>query len=348
MMAWALCRETITDLIFANPDLSREEMIEIIREFASHYGFSPAYVIEAELFVDHYILLHKRVKKARKEYPDDLDLMHRLTHVRFDESVKDDFKIQEEPIAFEISCSQSNAQKIYESVKMTTTDEFNILGFASPDNSYIPFFVVIKDCKDFENHYPTTAGHERQHVINRIFLLPLYYSRLGEWTNQTKIPKDLRHQIQTHGQGILNIDAIYELYQQETDPDKKAILLEELMRVIRHKALELRVKDELFAIQSERIPPLTKDDLLSIFLPNNAYDYLQEIRTYRNDPLWQKTAQIILVYEYSQIIDAAIKAFDRLVESGYDRWEAIALLTNITLLDWPKTVKRFLEQTEGK
>jgi hypothetical protein len=69
-MAWALCRIGIEKLIYSNPDLPREEMVRKIHEFASHYGFAPAYVLEAESLVDRYIKMHERVKELGEEYKD--------------------------------------------------------------------------------------------------------------------------------------------------------------------------------------------------------------------------------------------------------------------------------------
>jgi len=73
--AWALCRTSVEQRIDSNPDLPREEMVGIIREFASNYGFAEPHVKTAEALVDNYIEMHDRVTEVREKFPNDIVLI---------------------------------------------------------------------------------------------------------------------------------------------------------------------------------------------------------------------------------------------------------------------------------
>ena len=78
-----------------------------------------------------------------------------------------------------------------------------------------------------------------------------------------------------------------------------------------------------------------------------AYDYLDYLRNwekFKDDPFYQETAQRMLVQEYRAIIERAVGSYAELVKKGYSTQEATALLTDKPLADWPKTIKRLLEQ----
>ena len=53
--------------------------------------------------------------------------------------------------------------------------------------------------------------------------------------------------------------------------------------------------------------------------------------------------------EYREIIQKAVNSYAELVEKGkYSIREAIALLTDRSLEDWPRTIRRLLEQKRDK
>lgn len=68
--------------------------------------------------------------------------------------------------------------------------------------------------------------------------------------------------------------------------------------------------------------------------------------TQKNDPLWKETVQKILVDEYEKIIVSSIESLKELFYEGYTKENAIALLFDKRLPEWPKTVKRLLEQRD--
>lgn len=140
--AWALCRTSIEEQIKSDPDLPREEMVEIIGRFASSYGFAKPHIKIAEQLIDKYIAHHKRVTEIRKKYPDDIALINRLTGMRFVRTDAEDFKIQVGPISLEIFCSGFNAVRIYEKLKGSVKG-YQSGCFASQSSGPRPIYFIV-------------------------------------------------------------------------------------------------------------------------------------------------------------------------------------------------------------
>jgi len=351
--AWALCRISIEKRIETNPNLPRDDMIEIIGTFASSYGFAESHKKVAELLVDDYIEMHKRVKEAREEFPDDIDLLNRLTGMKFSKSDADDFEIAVGPLSIEISCSGFNAGRIFERSEDPVVG-FRYWGFVSQsrDKEHVYFLVVNRDKAGIG-----TLLHEREHQKNRILNPRLYDVREVRDGVREQLNKGvrgfLRHQI---SEKLLGFERkfrreIFQKYESAKDPEEKAFLLAEYMRLKRETALN-RAKDEIIA--QKIVDPLYIETLgygynYDIYFRQDggAYDYLSKLRNRKDkkeDQLWQKTAQKVLVDEYRQIIGNAISAFDRLKDSGNSQEEVIAMLSDKRLAEWPKTARRLLEE----
>jgi len=347
--AWALCRTSIEERIEANPDLPRKEMVRIIGEFASQYGFSPDHVIVAESLIDDYMEMHKRVNEVRVQYPDDIALINYLTNMKFTQDQADDFEIAVGPMSIEISCSGFNAGRIYEKSEDPVPD-FKYPGFASVTGGKTPLYYLVVERGTKWNKDITL--HEKEHQKNRILAPRLYGVSEVRSDAQEQLNRGvlglLRHRV---GEKVLGFernfeDEVFQRYESEKDSQKKAFLLAEYMRLKRETALN-RAKDEIIAMKLENEFPYST---YNIFMSQdgNAYDYLQYLREKKNDPLWQETSQRVLVDEYGGIIDRAIEAFDQLKRSGYSQAESIAMLTDKRLPEWPKTARRLLEQKEGR
>ena len=68
---------------------------------------------------------------------------------------------------------------------------------------------------------------------------------------------------------------------------------------------------------------------------------------FKDDPFYQEIAQRMLVQEYRAIVENAVNSYAELVNKGkYSTQEATAFLTDKPLADWPKTIRRLLEQKE--
>jgi len=258
--AWALCRTSIEELINSNPDLSREIMVKVIGKFASQYGFSPDHVKVAESLVDDYLEMRRRAVNIREKYPNDIDLINHLTGLKFTESDKKDFKVTLGPMSIEISCSGFNAGRIYERSE-NPVEGFTTAGFAVYNRILSfkpPYFLVVNN--DYASSAPVfhagVAPHEREHLKNFILSPKLY--------DTSKVRANLRQQLNRGVLGFLRhqilekvlrfernfVKEIYKQYELGKDPDKKAILLAEYMRLERETALN-SVKDEIMATKSE-------------------------------------------------------------------------------------------------
>lgn len=360
--AWALCRTFTEEKIEANPDISRKEMLDIIGQFASNYGFAERHIRTAERLIDGYIEQRKRTVEIRRKFPDNIELIKRLTRVKFTQADKSDFAVEVGPMSLEISCSGFNAGRIYERLKNPESKDpvvgFKYGGFSAetPDAKPVYYLVVNKDytIEDPEFH-ATVVFHEREHQKNRILSSKIYgISGVRADVRKTLnrgIWGFLRHQV---GERLFGFERNFEneilqRYESARAPEEKAFLLEEYMRLRREHALN-EAKDEIIALKA--IPGFTRYNKCDIFLDKGGpCDYLAELRNCnkkKDDTLWQETAQRMLVDEYGDIIDSAIAAFDDLVRLGYTRAEVIAMLSDKRLSDWPKTVRRLREEKQSK
>lgn len=355
--AWALCRTTIEERFEANPDIPREEMIGIIGQFASNYGFDQSHIKIAEQLIDDCISQHRVVMEIREKYPDNIALINRLTGMKFNSAEAKDFIVETGPLSIEILCSGINAARIHYKSK-DPLEDYHTCGFATSTNGLKPiFYLVVNIDYVFENpvYYSGTLLHEREHHKN-IILKPRLYGKAEPRADVRKrldrgVLAFLRHHVRERFFGLERdfADEVLITYTFEKDPEKKAFLLGEYMRLYRENALD-RVKEELIAMKKEPTPLRTQNN---VFLEQDhgAYDYLAVIRDWvekKNDPLLQETSRRILVYEYRDIIDQAILAFDHLVTKGYSNQEVIAMLSDKRLQDWPKTSKRILEAKNSR
>lgn len=363
--AWALCRTSIEDRIESDPDLPREEMVGIVREFAPHYGFTESHIGVAESLIDDYIKMHKKALEIREKFPDDIDLLKRLTGMKFTKSDMEDFTVVAGPMSIEITCSGLNAGKIYEKSK-DTVPRFEYSGFASVSRGEEPvyYLVVNKDMLTNSEMFASTVIHEREHQKNRI-LEPRIYgvaevrSDVLEQLNSGLLGF-LRHQV---GERLLGFERkfrseILDRYVFTSNPEKKAFLLEEYMRLKREVALN-QAKDEIIAMLKVDIPHIRRHgysryaEYSRIFFEqkDGSNDYLSYLRNFdkkKDASLWQETVKRVLVDEYRDIFNRANVAFNHLVKSGYTESEAIAMLSDKQLAQWPKTVRRLLEAKEQR
>lgn len=351
--AWALCRTNIEERIEANPDLPREEMVRIIREFSSHYGFADSHVKVAESLIDDYMEMHRRVNEVREQCPDNIVLINHLTGMKFTQADAEDFEITFGPMAVEISCPGFNAGRIYEKSKDPVVG-FKYGGFASTSGGGTPTYYIVVNNDAVHDHYrEEIVPHEREHQKNRLLNPKLYgisdvRDDVREQLNRGVLGF-LRHQV---GEKVLGLERnfegeVFQKYESEKDPQKKAFLLAEYMRLKRESGFN-RAKDEIIAYFAGG-RQITGFDVYFYFLSQDGgpYDYLKKIRDRdkkKDDPMWQETAQSVLVDEYSHIIITAVDAFNQLVRSGYSKSVVIAMLTDKRLAEWPKTAKRLLEQ----
>ena len=257
-------------------------------------------------------------------FPTVIKKLNKLTGVKIDEEEKIDILVG--PMTIDIYTEGFNAGRLYEIADKPVI--FKYAGFASQSviKNDIYYTVINTDKKLRKNSDdPTgeiTKKHEHEHQKNRLF---------GEVFGYIKSPIELKG------------------YIAEKDIEIKTTILENFFIENRIVALE-RVRDEIIAYTKTRdLSIFNENNLENLFFSKKGpYDYLGPIRKlkkFENDPLYQKTAQKVLVSEYEIIIEDAFDSYVKLVTVGkYSTQEAIALLTDKTLFEWPKTVKRLLEQ----
>src|SRR3989344_3916515 len=312
--ALATLRVFIERNIEFNHDVSKEKLLALTEKFSAKYGFTSKQKQVIEKLINKYFENHQKVLEIRQQFPDNYELISELTGVKIDEEEKIDILVG--PMTIDIYTEGFNAGRLYERADKPVI--FKYAGFASQSviKNDIYYTVINTDKKLRKNSDdPTgeiTKKHEHEHQKNRLF---------GEVFGYIKSPIELKG------------------YIAEKDIEIKTTILENFFIENRIVALE-RVRDEIIAY--------TKTRDLSIFNEKGPYDYLGPIRKlkkFENDPLYQKTAQKVLVSEYEIIIEDAFDSYVKLVTVGkYSTQEAIALLTDKTLFEWPKTVKRLLEQ----
>jgi len=309
--AWAACRVGLERALEKNPDAPKEELMEMVEQFGATYGFTEDQKQEAREDIEEYQRVRASVLEARREFPDDIELVKELTGLTFEQGTS--FDISTGPMSVDIVTDVKTADKIY----LRTTDHVDKLpysAFAGTGRNGVNYSVY----KNTEHgSSKTTFTHELEHQKNKIF---------AERFNRVV---DENHQ-----------NALGHWYDNAYNPGVKKVFAEILMKQWATEAFD-RAKDEILAVGSEKgrsvlgfAPHLV--DRTSEF---NSYDYLRENRTHRTDEVWQEASQRILVDEYDTTVDKALRAYESL-EKFYSRKEIAGLLSDKHLEDWPKFVAR--------
>jgi hypothetical protein len=311
--AWATCRTFLRRKIEANHDVEKQDLMDWVTTFSDEYGFTDEQRQTAEEIIDDYYENRQRVKEIREQYPDDIELVNSIMGMGFDAGEK--IAVSTGPMTIDISCDGFNSGRLYER-NPDVTVKFKHAGFTSVayhDGQQIPYIVINTDMRE------VTVPHEYQHRENHLFAQRFDIKQNESW--------NLWHQ-----------------YQDEQDPDTKRALLESCLRVERETALT-KTKDELIAMKKDgdkyKYDIWFKQD-------DSPYDYLSEIRDREDSDLYKEYSQRLLVDEYRIIIENAVYAFDQLRKGKYSTDQTIALLTDKPLNQWPKTVRRLLQQKEER
>lgn len=319
--ALATCRIFIERVIEFNHDIPKEKLLRLVERFSSSYGFSDKQNQIINQLIDGYYENRKKVLEIRRQFPDNYDLVEELTGVKLDRQGKIDVSVG--PMTIDISVDEHNVERLFEKIGRPIIG-FIYGGFASQSVGENPiYYIVIRQDKWFRDDDSAEARlkkHEYEHQKNALFRLVF---------NHQKAPEYLT--------GYVNAQ----------DPEIKKTILEDFFSASRSAALE-EAKDEITACLYDRTLSQLRQQLSDLFFRQDGgpYDYLQSLRNweeFKDDPIYQETAKRMLVEEYKEIIQKAVDSFTELVEKGrYSIQEAIALLTDKPLEDWPKTVRRLL------
>jgi len=328
--ALAALRVFIERSIEFNHDVSRERLMEWVEKFSAQYGFDGRQRRISEQLIDRYFENRQKVLNIRQQFADDHKLVRELTGVNLDKNEK--IRVSVGPMTIDIDADGFNSGRLYERVDKKPIIGFKYGGFASQSISNPPvYYVVVNQDKWIrwvgllDPSGKTTRKHEYEHQKNKLFRAVF------------KHKKDL---------------IVMAGYSGEQDPAIKKIILEDFFNERRKTALE-QAKDEITACLLDRTFLRPRTQLADLFLNlNQPHDYLAYLRNrenFKDDPLYQETAQRMLVQEYRGIIQKAVDSYAELAHRGkYSTQEAIALLTDKPLEDWPKTIRRLLEQKEKR
>ena len=253
------------------------------------------------------------MKDLREQYPNDVDLVNELSGQDFSRDTK--FKVTLGPMSINIYCNSFNAGRLFAS--SSTPQKIKWAAFASSSGHNLPILYNVFNTSTLQQKLTGSRvlEHENQHQENKLF----------------------RKQFDQSQNESLNL---WHQYKNEQDTETKRALLESYLKVKRDEAL-VQAKDEVLAMKKGGEP--YKYDIW-FKQDNSPYDYLSYLRDYEDTDLWKECSQKLLVEEYRKIIENAVSAFDQLTKKGlYSTDQAIALLSDKPLTDWPKTVRRLLE-----
>ncbi|MFA7315208.1 MAG: hypothetical protein WC059_00180 [Candidatus Paceibacterota bacterium] len=308
-----------------NHDVPREKLMGLIEKFSSYYGFDDNQRKISEKLIDGYYEKRKEVLAIRKQFPDDYELIRKLSGVNLGKEEK--LNISVGPMSIDIDTGEFNSGQLYKRTNSPIALRYG--GFASESVNGIYFTVLNRNAFNREpKWYGGSNGekivkHEQEHEKNKLFqdIFRIKLHRPTLWLN---------------------------VYKSEEDLENKEIILKEFLSDSRVVALE-RAKDEITASLVDMGLPKLQQNLSWLFLDkrNDSYDYLAYLRNkeeFKDNALYQETVEKMLVQEYREIIEKAVNAYAELVNQGkYSIQEATALLTDKPLETWPKTIKRFLE-----
>lgn len=326
--ALAACRIFIERSIEFNHDVPKKKLMGLINKFATQYGFDDRQKQISEQLIDGYFENRQKVLEVRQQFADDHELVNELTGVNIDKKEKIDVSVG--PMTIDIYANGFNSGRLFErSNKPVIALKYG--GFASQSTGKNPIkYIVVNQDKWIrwiiysDPSGKTTRNHEYEHQKNKLFRAVFERQEAS-----TKL-----------------ID-----YVDEQDPETKKVILEDFFSEKRKAALE-QAKDEITACLVDRTVSDLQSQLNDIFFKqkNNPYDYLAYLRNwekFKYDHLYQKTAQRMLIQEYKETIQRAVDSYAELVKKRKcSTQEATALLTDKPMEDWPKTIRRLLEQNE--
>jgi len=312
----ASCRTLIEREIESNNDIPKNDLYEQVSKFGEHYALDDQAVDAILYLIDRYYEQRKKVLEMREQFPDDAELVRELGLELADEE-EEFVKVSVGPMTIDIETLPSIVKKwLNKGKENTSSTKFVAGGFAG--FRPVPFTVT--------NGSSEMRQHEHEHHKNRLFKemfdVPVKRAPLSDYEN-------------------------------ESDPEVKGMILKDTLQQHKTHALQA-AKDEIIAQLVGGVDPGTK--LVEKFTVSSwgPYDYLMRVRDYKSadtqlpamvtDPLYIELGGK-MIREYKEIILNAVSKYEELIaRKNINKQHAIALLTDKSLNDWPKTIDRMLEQ----
>jgi len=339
-------QEEIIVAINKDPDAPIEDFFLKILQVGSKFGMNS----EQKKFAAHILLeyekKHKKIKEVRRRYPNDKDLFNAV----FGRPSEGEVEVHEGPVTFYFRCQNFDdytfiySQKFLKKEEVSSIDK-SVAGFSrgvSIKTSLIPglegsiiaensgkFGYRFKKFSDFKR----THAHEKEHAFQNIFEAV----DLKRFVSEKFIERSFR----------------INLKEAQTDEKKERIVKKFLRQ--RRAGAENRAKNEIFSFFKGG--GWTPEQILKILTdPRGSYNYLADdklmMKLWFSDKVYGcyvgefAPAAVDKVYgdEYKQLLKDAIGSFERLMNKGYSKDKAIALLIYKPLSSWGKTVSRVLKE----
>lgn len=316
--ALGMCRRFIERTIEFNPDTPKDKLMEVYKQFALRYGFDDENKKNFKRFLNVYLKTRENAFKTREKYKDDRELIKKSFGVSLSKEDMKGIDVSVGAMSIDILADEHITQVLYERSDLyKVLDGRNLKGFlhfSSEGNK--TFFIVIN--KSDEDKL-SSKKHENAHIKN-------YFSRKILRGEEDKKRKEEATKI------LVFIESGF-------DDDEKESLIKKYISLFKQDSLE-ELRDELVA----RLPELGKDPIETI-LNNKSYNLLLDLKDKRKgEDSWDRNISLALE-EQERIFNSSFVSFDKLIKEGkYSKDEALAILTDKDLKDWPKTVDRHIEE----
>jgi len=340
-LALAECRIYLERLIRHSPDIDRRFLDRTIQIFKDKYGFSEAQLKVFRELLDKYKDLRSDLKLLRERFPNDSELFTFVTNINVDDG--DKVEVFLDPVNFYFRVNSSLAAKLmpnkvvskkekYWSDSGTRGFKINFDNLLLDGKKYevLGIFLPTKDEVSDQKDFSKTLRHEREHVTNDI-LKDYFFENGKSVTNRERVnPKFLKTREQI--ESLLN-----RVYQTILDRTQDELIAQLISKTGDEKKFLTDFK-------------LSYKTIIGKFLFGwgyyNYFEYYDIEEPYfkdLRDDIWASKIHF-LKERYKKDLEKSAKAFWSLINEGnFTLNQAIALLTDKKLLDWPKEAKRILE-----
>ena len=356
--AWVNCKLFIEEILATNPDININVLQDVVARFSKKYGFSKQSIHSAQDILNKYSQLRQQTKKIRAQYPNDVDLLRLISGVKFSDADMQEVSVQVGIFGFEVTCPAHQLSIIDGTVP--EEDSYPYMGWAvirkiRTEKHPLHLLFINSSAHRTQEEESVTLMHEREHLSHSL-LKDLFYSKksIHEKTLQMiQRPASkffLKRLLDKFSSEIPLEEKFLNRYDLTKNDEEKDFLLQEYFQWKRKWSLD-KTKGEIFAILKDRSLPVYKI-LDEIFLSDvyDTYDFSKNlIRSSRSqsDKRWKEYSNKILIKEYQSMLRLGLVAVSRLLNSGYSVEETIGLLTDFSIAQWPKVVRRHLESSEA-
>lgn len=335
---WANLRQRLLQDISFDPDISKEELEDILSAYKQRYGFSGNGVKLARSFFQEYLRKRSLIKKIPEMFESPEDFCQKFSGIRPEgkvemlvKGISVILKFYDRKDFLEIL---KTSLTITHGKNRTTLPGFELTTGALLVNtriSYLNGHIIVLDASSPD--LSATLAHEEQHVVYN-FLSPLEEKNMPNFGIFPRTYKDA---------------------EKETLDESKKILREYLEKE-RKRAL-LLAKDEIFARKKDNRFDSSKILNLLTAKSIELYDFTWDLRKKLTDnpitlgkleffSIYNLTKRILLE-EYYLGLKEAINAFDDLIRQGFSVEQAIGLLTPVAPWKWKRSVKMILEERKN-